>query len=52
MLDLTPDDVRRFQAIHKRETGQDLTEVQARAYALNLIQLALLVLKMKQRRSS
>jgi hypothetical protein len=49
-IDLTDDDVAEFRALHRRETGQALTDEQAREHATNLIRLVALVAKLSSRR--
>ncbi len=45
MDQLTAADVAEFRALFREETGRDLTDAQARAYAESLIRLVALVLK-------
>lgn len=45
MIELTAHDVGEFRELYRRETGRDISEVQARAYAFNLVQLVGLMLK-------
>jgi hypothetical protein len=49
MIDLTPQDIAEFQQIFHRETGQTITEDQAREYATNLLGLVSLVRKLEKR---
>ena len=51
MIDLTDDDVARFQELHRRETGRALTEDQARDQALNLIRLVEFLLRIESKSS-
>ena len=44
MLDLTPQDITEFQDLFRQETGQAITEEQAREYATSLIELVAFVL--------
>ena len=37
MLELTPQDIGEFKALFKKETGKDITDEQAREYALSLV---------------
>jgi hypothetical protein len=43
MIDLTPQDIGEFKALFKQETGQDITDEQAREYALSVLHLVALV---------
>lgn len=43
MIELTAKDVGEFKALFKEETGKDITDEQARAYALNVLHLVALV---------
>ena len=43
MIDLTPEDVTKFRALFRRETGREITDEEAEAYALNLIRLVAFV---------
>ncbi len=45
MIELTPQDVGEFKALFKKETGKDITDAQAREYALNLLHLVALVIQ-------
>jgi hypothetical protein len=45
MINLTPKDIAEFQRLFRRETGKEITEEQARAYAENLIRLVAFVMK-------
>jgi hypothetical protein len=45
MIELTPEDIKEFRALFKRDTGREISEVDARAYALSIIQLVALVRK-------
>ena len=40
MIDLTPQDLAEFQSLHLKETGQHITDEQAREYATRLIDSA------------
>jgi hypothetical protein len=42
-MKLSDADITEFQAIYKKETGQDITKEQAAEYALHLIELLALV---------
>jgi hypothetical protein len=44
MIDLTPQDIAEFQRLFRKETGKEITEEQARAYAENLIRLVSFVM--------
>ena len=52
MIDLTDRDIAEFRALHRRETGKEITEAQAREYATNLIRLVAFVLKGSRRRDN
>ncbi|MBI1812416.1 hypothetical protein HY285_00810 [Candidatus Peregrinibacteria bacterium] len=45
MIELTPQDVGEFKALFRKETGKDITDAQAREYALNLLHLVALVIR-------
>ena len=45
MIHLTAKDVAEFRELYRRETGESITDDEARAYALRLIQFVGLVLK-------
>lgn len=45
MIDLTESDIAEFKALFLKETGRELTDAQARAYAENLIRLVAFVMK-------
>jgi len=45
MIELTPQDVGEFRVLVKKETGKDITNEEAREYALNLVTLVALVAK-------
>ena len=45
MIDLSSQDVGHFKALVKKETGQDITDDEARIQATNLIRLVALVVK-------
>jgi hypothetical protein len=43
MVDLTAEDVAEFRALFRKETGREITDQEAEAYALNLIRLVAFV---------
>lgn len=45
MTDLTEKDVAEFRAIFRQETGKEITDAQAREYAMNLLNLVAFVMK-------
>ncbi len=45
MIELTPTDIGEFKALFKQETGKDISDEEAREYALNLVQVVALVVK-------
>ena len=45
MIELDDADLREFRDLFKKETGKDITDAQAREYALNLLHLIALVMQ-------
>ena len=45
MIDLTENDIAEFRSLFRTETGREITDDQARAYATNLIELVAFVLR-------
>lgn len=45
MMELTPQDIGEFRVLFKKETGKDITDEQAREYALNALHLVALVVQ-------
>lgn len=45
MVNLTDSDIAEFKTLFRNETGKELTDDQARAYAENLIRLVAFVMK-------
>ncbi len=43
MQNLTPQDVAEFRRIYRQETGEDISQEEARAYAERLVQLVAFV---------
>jgi len=52
MIELSAKDVQEFRELFRRETGRELSEAQARAYALNIVQLVALLTKQDRLRHS
>lgn len=45
MIELTPQDIGEFKALFKKETGKEITDDQAREYALSVLHLVALVVQ-------
>lgn len=45
MIDLTPEDVAEFRTLFREETGREIADEDARAYAENLIRLVSFVMR-------
>lgn len=45
MIHLDANDVAEFRDLFKKETGKDITDAQAREYAMNLLHLVTIVLQ-------
>jgi hypothetical protein len=43
MMPLTPKDISEFRALFRAETGRDISDEEARSYALSLLQLVAFV---------
>lgn len=45
MIDLTPEDIGEFRELYRRETGHAISDDEARAYALSILELVALVVR-------